>query len=140
MLRLPSRIRAGREIPTSSLADIAFLLLIFFLVTTVFDEERGLSMVFPPPDSPIDVPAENVLHVIVRTDGLVDLRPGTSSFARVVRARDIPDLWREAHAQNPLLIAAVQTHPEAPYARMIDVLDALQGAGAERVSLRQLEP
>jgi biopolymer transport protein ExbD len=64
-----ARSRARADIPTSSLADIAFLLLIFFLVTTVFDEERGLSMLLPQAEQV--VPQTNVLHFIVRTDGLV---------------------------------------------------------------------
>ena len=37
----------GGEIPTSSMADIAFLLLIFFLVTTTIDMDKGLGMVLP---------------------------------------------------------------------------------------------
>jgi biopolymer transport protein ExbD len=52
MLRPHTRARA--EIPTSSMADIAFLLLVFFLVTTVFDEERGLpTQPLPQPEQPI---------------------------------------------------------------------------------------
>ena len=39
----------GGEIPTSSMADIAFLLLIFFLVTTTIDTDKGLGIVLPPP-------------------------------------------------------------------------------------------
>ena len=37
----------GGEIPTSSMADIAFLLLIFFLVTTTIDIDKGLGLVLP---------------------------------------------------------------------------------------------
>ena len=45
--------RPTGEIPTSSMADIAFLLLVFFLVTTVFDEERGLPIVLPEPQEEV---------------------------------------------------------------------------------------
>ncbi|MEJ2153086.1 MAG: biopolymer transporter ExbD, partial [Gemmatimonadota bacterium] len=44
---LKRKSRVSDEIPTASMADIAFLLLIFFLVTTVFAEDRGLSLVLP---------------------------------------------------------------------------------------------
>jgi biopolymer transport protein ExbD len=45
------------EIPTSSMADIAFLLLIFFLVTTTIDVDTGIGMVLPPKlDENIDPP------------------------------------------------------------------------------------
>ena len=51
----------GGEIPTSSMADIAFLLLIFFLVTTTIDTDKRLGIVFPPPrDMQIEIRKENI--------------------------------------------------------------------------------
>jgi biopolymer transport protein ExbD len=132
-----ARSRARADIPTSSLADIAFLLLIFFLVTTVFDEERGLSMLLPQAEQV--VPQTNVLHFIVRTDGLVEVKRGESANVQTIRAVEVKDIWRLAVAENPLLIAAVRTHPDATYRSMIDVLDGLQAAGAERISLQLAE-
>ena len=44
---MKKRIKAG-EIPSGSMADIAFLLLIFFLVTTTIDMDKGLGLVLPP--------------------------------------------------------------------------------------------
>ena len=56
-----------------------------------------------------------------------------------MRPREIEGLWRQEVSQNPNLIAAVKTHPEAPYRHMIDVLDGLHSASAERISLQVLE-
>jgi len=56
-----------------------------------------------------------------------------------MRPREIEGLWRQEISQNPNLIAAVKTHPEAPYRFMIDVLDGLHSANAERISLQVLE-
>ena len=41
-MKLRERIRSGAEIPTSSMADIAFLLIIFFMLTAVFATTEGL--------------------------------------------------------------------------------------------------
>lgn len=44
--------RGKRKVPdinSSSTADIAFLLLIFFLITTSMDTDRGLARLLPPP-------------------------------------------------------------------------------------------
>ena len=58
--------RAAPEINAGSMADIAFLLLIFFLVTTTMDVDSGITRRLPPPvDSPdnVKVKERNVLNV-----------------------------------------------------------------------------
>jgi biopolymer transport protein ExbD len=131
--------RQGGEIPTSSMADIAFLLLVFFLVTTVFEEERGLRVVLPEPDEEVEVSQRNIMHFLIQENGAVVIRQGESDLERVVQAREVGTLWRQAFAQNENLIAAVKTAPNSAYRHMIAVLDQLQGAGAERISLQLLE-
>ncbi|MGH7445731.1 MAG: ExbD/TolR family protein, partial [Longimicrobiales bacterium] len=125
--------------PTASMADIAFLLLIFFLVTTVFDEERGLPVVLPAPAEAVEVAQSNVLHLTVLADGMVDVRRGADAAVEQVAAQDIGGIWRTAFEQNANLIAAVETVPDAPYHYMVAVLDELQGAGAVKISLQMLE-
>ncbi len=136
---LIERSRRSDRIPTSSMADIAFLLLIFFLVTTVFDEEKGLSLVLPPPDIQVPVTPDNILHLGVLGDGTVDIRRGASPQVQRARTDQIAGIWQGEVARNPKLIAAVKTAPNATYGAMIDVLDQLQLAGAERVNVGLLE-
>lgn len=131
--------RAGGEIPTSSMADIAFLLLVFFLVTTVFDEEKGLRIVLPEPSEEQEVSQKNVYHFLIQSNGAVVVRQGEAPGEVTMRAADVGSIWRQGFANNPNLIAAVKTHPQAPYRYMIDVLDQLQAAGADKISLQVLE-
>ena len=131
--------RVSGEIPTASMADIAFLLLVFFLVTTVFDEEKGLPIVLPEQNVEQEVSQKNILHIIVQADGAVRLKRGESPNEQFVQANDLTSIWRQEFAQNPNLIAAVKTAPNAPYKYMIDVLDALQAAQADKISLQILE-
>lgn len=139
MAVMKKRKRVGGEIPTSSMADIAFLLLVFFLVTTVFDEERGLPIVLPEQGEEQEVSQRNVLHLTVLEDGTVEVKRGESPTVQRVSARDVAGIWRLGFQQNPNLIAAVKTAPNAPYRNMVAVLDQLQTAGAERISLQILE-
>ena len=58
----------GGEIPTSSMADIAFLLLIFFLVTTTIETDSGLNRKLPPMEDQVDPPIireKNIFTVLV---------------------------------------------------------------------------
>ena len=131
--------KVSDEVPTSSMADIAFLLLIFFLVTTVFPKDSGLAVVLPESAEEVQVSQRNILHLSVLPNGLVDVKRGESTQVQQVRANDVEAIWRQGVTENPNLIAAVKTHPNAPYKFMVDVLDALQTAGAERISLQLLE-
>lgn len=131
--------RANEGIPMSSTADIAFLLLIFFLVTTTFPKDKGLALVLPEANEEVEVAQQNVLHLIVQVDGTVEVKRGESESIQTVRARDVEGIWRLAFAENENLIAAVKTHPSAEYGYMVDVLDALQTANATRISLQLLE-
>jgi biopolymer transport protein ExbD len=131
--------KVSDEIPTSSMADIAFLLLIFFLVTTTFPKDKGLAVVLPEPGEEAQVSQKNILHLIVQPNGIVDVKRGESQQIQQMRPREIEGLWRQEVSANPNLIAAVKTHPDASYRYMMDVLDALHSANAERISLQVLE-
>ncbi|MEN8375783.1 MAG: biopolymer transporter ExbD [Gemmatimonadota bacterium] len=139
MAILKKKKRPGGDIPTSSMADIAFLLLVFFLVTTVFEEEKGLRIVLPEKSEEVEVSQKNVLHLTVQPDGIVQVKRGESPQVQPVRSGQISAIWRQEFSRNENLIAAVKTHPEASYRYMIDVLDQLQAAGAERISLQILD-
>jgi biopolymer transport protein ExbD len=131
--------KVSDEVPTSSMADIAFLLLIFFLVTTTFPKDKGLSIVLPEESEEVAVSQRNILHLIIQANGVIEVKRGESQQIQTVSAAEIEGIWRQDVATNANLIAAVKTHPDAPYKFMIDVLDALHTAGAERISLQLLE-
>ncbi|MEQ8623657.1 MAG: biopolymer transporter ExbD [Vicingaceae bacterium] len=65
--------REAPEINAGSMADIAFLLLIFFLVTTTMDVDGGLTRKLPPPiedemEDPPEVKQRNVFQVLVNSN------------------------------------------------------------------------
>ncbi len=74
--------RPTQEINAGSMADIAFLLLIFFLVTTTMDVDSGIGRRLPPPltgdEKPPDINERNIFTVLVnnRDRLFVEGRPG----------------------------------------------------------------
>lgn len=135
MAMLKKKSKVSDEIPSAGMADIAFLLLIFFLVTTIFPRDRGLQLVLPEEGEEVEVPDENVLHLTVRTDGVVEVRRGDSEDIQEVRPHAVEAIWRQEVAENPQLIANVQVHPDSEHMHMVGVLDALKLAGSTRISL-----
>ncbi len=137
---LKKRSKVSDEIPSASMADIAFLLLIFFLTTTVFSEEKGLQLVLPEAQTEeIHVSPKNILHIFVQPDGSLTVKRGGDPNEQFVELEDLKGLIETEIVDNPKIIAAVKVAAEAKYEDMIDVLDELQLAEAKRVSLQLLE-
>lgn len=121
-------------IPTASTGDIAFLILIFFMSTSMFAKEKGLKIVLPEPGEGKKIPPENILQVSVSPKGEVML--GTALEQPVVIA--VPELREEVVrrvAANKDLAISFRVSRRAPYRVMVDVFDQLKLAKAERISL-----
>lgn len=137
--------KVSTEIPTASMADVAFLLLIFFLVTTHFLEEKGLGLVLPDPLTSTQkrIPKKNMWHFVIDEGGQVIFRfrddEGTFQEEPVnmdeIRGRVMAGL-----RDNPNLIMNLKPYPDAPYGRAIGVLDQLRLANATRISVSQVKP
>ncbi|MDZ7725101.1 MAG: biopolymer transporter ExbD [candidate division KSB1 bacterium] len=121
------------EIPTGSLADIAFLLLIFFLVTTTIDTDKGLSLTLPDKGQETKVRSQNITNILINASGQVMLDENQ------VQVNEVSRRVRELLAQNPNMIFSVKTVRDTKYDIYIDVLDELKKANATRISIAEPE-
>jgi len=108
--------RPVNEINAGSMADIAFLLLIFFLVTTTMDVDSGISRKLPPPldpdEEPKDIKDKNIFIVLVnsadqlfvnrKVGSINTLKDETKEFLTVNLSND-PDLPDTTLKYIPLL-------------------------------------
>ena len=121
----------GGEIPTSSMADIAFLLLIFFLVTTTIDMDKGLGMVLPAEGEEIEINKKNILNCLINSTGAVLLG------GEPVEVKNLSRTVRQKLAENDKLIISVKAHKAANYLDYVRVIDQLKMANATRVSIAE---
>ena len=127
--------KVSSEFSTASMSDINFLLLIFFLVSTMFAVERGLPMALPGQESKsVKLKRDNVLTIQAFANGSIVIK-GTGP----VGMRDLEQIIENKLLANPKLVVVIETHPDAEYAVMIDILDELRLANAERISLRTMK-
>lgn len=116
------------EIPTSSMADVAFLLIIFFLVASFYSVTRGIQFSLPRNDEAALTaePEAAVLIEIASTGALtVDSRP--------MRLEGVADYIRPKLQRNPTKSVILQTSLDAPYSAMTDVFDELRKVGVQNL-------
>lgn len=123
----------GGEIPTSSMADIAFLLLIFFLVTTTIDMDKGLGIVLPAEGEEIEIKKDNILNCLINSRGDVLLG------GEPVKTRDLNKEIKRKIAENNKLIISVKAHEKTKYSDYIAVIDQLKMANAKRISIAETD-
>jgi biopolymer transport protein ExbD len=113
-------------IPTSSMADIAFLLIIFFMVTTVFSATKGLEFKLPKEDDSSPPESEEAVFIKVYPDSsiTVDCKP--------MAPDGILDYLEPKLARNPEKPVILYTDADAPYSGMIAVYDTLAMAKETR--------
>jgi len=125
--------REGRddvEIPTASMADIAFLLLIFFLVTTTINVDTGIGMTLPPKlqdQQPPPVKERNLFKILVNSQGQV-LIEGEMASLNQIRESVVEQVTN--YGQNPDLsenpeksVISIKTDATTPYRVYVKSLD-----------------
>lgn len=132
-MRLKSRHRAGAVIPTASMADIAFLLIVFFMIT--FSAEKDKTQVSLPKTELREEIPKLVAYISVDSEG----------FIRVTDGEDMSQIVPSADDVLTFAAGVVQTFPgrpiilkgdrEVPYEKIDRIIDALKQAEVETIYL-----
>lgn len=130
---LDKRKERTANIPTSSMADIAFLLLTFFLVTTSLDLDKGLGLTLPPQGQAKPIPKKNIASLLINANGEVLLDN------QEVQIPQIKDIIKQRLAMNDKLIVSIKTDSKTRYQDFVSVLDQVQMAEAPRISIAEPE-
>lgn len=119
------------ELSQASLSDIAFLLLIFFIATTIFPTEQGISLILPGANSNV-IQIHRADMMVIHTDAtghvFVDDQPWPIDALQ-------SEIERRTRANDELVIS-IETDAAAPYKSMVAVLDKVKLAGATKISIK----
>jgi biopolymer transport protein ExbD len=121
---------SGSEIPTSSMADTAFLLPVFFMVTTVFRKERNrpIEWVDAAATEKIDEKRKNIVHVWVDPEARVFIND------QLVPYESIAGVIRPLYAETRSLVVAIRGDRDVAYEHINEITEQLKQAGAVRVT------
>ncbi len=130
--------RVGIRIDMTPMVDVAFLLLIFFMVTTVFRTPQALEINLPPNDeSTVPVAQSKVLEIRVLPDRAY-WRNSADPWARS-QVDDLTKVFDRFRGDNSKIVL-VKVDREAKFNSMVNIIDELDLAKLTRFSLQTLKP
>ena len=130
---MSARFRSMPSIPTASMSDVAFLLLVFFLLVTAIRDDRGLRTDLPPLTS-LTTPVRDILHIQIAASGAMAVE-GEPATPEAVREK----VAAFASGGGPVDVQADRSAPYAAYvSTLVAVLLGHRDVGATpRLSLPQ---
>uniref|UniRef100_A0A7V3KP06 Biopolymer transporter ExbD n=1 Tax=candidate division WOR-3 bacterium TaxID=2052148 RepID=A0A7V3KP06_UNCW3 len=127
-MRLKQKVTTRVNIPTASMSDIAFLLLLFFLVTTKFRKEIGFKVLLPEAKATERIiKTENLSRIYINSKGQISV----DDF--LVNPEGVASRFKLKVLENPGIIAYIKADKRVKYDYVDQVLEALRDAKALRV-------
>ena len=98
------------------MSDIAFLLLVFFLVTTTISLDKGISLILPAEGNELEVNKKNIVNILINDKGkvLLDDEPTKIEKIKMIAQKKI--------SANPKIIFSLLTNKNTKYSDYILVL------------------
>ena len=128
-MRFTRKAKVGTAVPTAAMADIAFLLLVFFMVSTVFVRYRGIPVQLPPAEKIEELESRrNVTSIWVDREGVINIDD---------QAVPLDQVGRVIHAKmtaNPRLVISIKGDEAAKFGLLSDVMEELRKVEALRVN------
>jgi len=136
MIQIKKRRKAADPMDSGSLTDLAFLLIIYFIVIAGFNVNRGYLLNLPEKDKPRVVQTEELMRVSLDAQGNVWVDEEELSLDL------LEDRILEQRRDFPETTLLLSLHPDTPYQKMVDVIHLIRRMKVENFSftMRETEP
>ena len=132
-MRLQARSTQNQGIPTASMADIAFLLIIFFMVTINFEVDKT-QVFLPKTQIRLEIP-KKAAYISVTEAGQIRVSSGEEISVPVPGAEDVLSFAAGVVASDPAKAFVLKADKNVPYSYVDKVIDALKQAKVEVIYL-----
>lgn len=129
--------RLGIRIDMTPMVDIAFLLLTFFMLTSVFRRPQTMEINLPPQEVEVEVAESNLLTLRVMADGRIFWNLGIEA-PQQIEFQQLRRFLITYNENNPKLVTLIRVDRKSKYHQMVDVMDELQMARVNRFSLGEI--
>ena len=128
-MKFSRKTKLSSEIPTSSMPDIIFMLLIFFMVTTVLREYSGLPVNIPKAERIEKLKGKrHTSHIWVSKDGLISIND------RLFAVEDVAKIMYDKRVSDPLVIVSLKADEEAKMELISSIHEELREADALKLN------
>lgn len=131
--------RMSVRIDMTPMVDVAFLLLIFFMVSTVFRLPQAMEINLPPEsEAEAEIAQSDLLYLSVTAEDSIITWIGfdTLQGAEMIRKNQIPALLeKRKELRGDKLVIVLQLSRKAHYQNMVDLLDMFNVHGTRRYSI-----
>ena len=128
-MKFNRKTKLSSEIPTSSMPDIIFMLLIFFMVTTVLREYSGLPVNIPKAERIEKLKGKrHTSHIWVSKEGLISIND------RLFAVEDVAKIMYDKRVSDPLVIVSLKADEEAKMGLISSIHEELREADALKLN------
>jgi len=132
-MKLARRSRGGAAIPTASMSDIAFLLILFFMVTTIFSTEQGLKLILPKAEATQRIRLRrNTLNVWIDREGRISIQDKLMPAETPVEA--FGNKLLQILAEKPDLIVLLRVDENARYGQISELIEKMKEVKALKLT------
>lgn len=128
-MKFNKKIKNKTAIPTSSMSDVVFILLLFFMVTTVFRQFSGLPLELPTAKKILKLDAKkNVTNIWANAEGEISIDD------KIVRKNDIAKIIYQKRVENPKIVISLKMDRGANMGDVTDIQEELREADALKIN------
>ena len=132
-MKLGARSVQNTGIPTASMADIAFLLIIFFMVTISFEVDKT-QVALPKTELRLEIPKKSA-YVSITENGQIRVSDGEEISVPVPGPQEVLSFAADVVRRDPSKAFVLKADTNVPYRAVDEVVDALKQAKAEVIYL-----
>jgi len=134
MIKIRRSARMTSEMSMSSMSDIAFLLIIFFMVASAFIFRDGLHLVLPDSTrKPVIVKQKDITTITVKESGTILLN------RKKAAAGEVLDYLKEIRDKDADSIVLIRVDSGAVYQDAVDIIDIVKLSGLTRLSIKMTD-
>ncbi|MFA5518250.1 MAG: biopolymer transporter ExbD [Spirochaetota bacterium] len=116
----------------ASMSDIAFLLIIFFMISSAFMFREGINLILPDSSKSVTMKSSDLFFIKLKKDSTIEVEK------RKIEIPMLKDKLKEFISRIEDGAVIIQVEAQTEYSAVIDVIDSVRSSGAHKLSIKMI--